>query len=88
VLLNPVPDLRSVELVYIGLGPDLRARGLGDRLLRDALGLAAARRKRDCADAITCAVDRRNQPALRLYKRHGFREISGRIAFVRPLAQR
>ncbi|MFG0283733.1 MAG: GNAT family N-acetyltransferase [Phycisphaerales bacterium JB039] len=85
ILLNPSPAHRSVELVYIGLGPALRGRGLGLRLLQDAIGAAAARRKRDGADTITCAVDRRNAPALRLYQRLGFREVSARLAFVRSL---
>ena len=85
VLLNPSPALRTVELVYLGLGPDLRGRGLGERLMRDALALAAARRKRDGAEAMTCAVDRRNTPALRLYARLGFEEIAARVALVRPL---
>lgn len=86
-LLNPTPALRSVELVYLGLGPRLRGRGVGERLLRDALAMTATRRKRDCADAITCAVDRRNVPALALYRRLGFTEVSARLAFVRPLGR-
>jgi mycothiol synthase len=88
VLLNPSPALRSVELVYLGLGPDLRGRGIGVRLMRDSLALAAARRKRDGADSMTCAVDRRNAPALRLYERLGFDEIAARVALVRPLGGR
>jgi len=87
VLLNPSPALRSVELVYLGLGPDLRGRGLGERLMRDALALAAARRKRDSAESMTCAVDRRNAPALRLYARLGFEESAARVALVRPLGR-
>lgn len=87
VLLNPSPQLRSIELVYLGLGPDLRGCGLGQRLMRDALALAAARRKRDSAHVMTCAVDRRNAPALRLYERLGFEEVAARIALVRPLSR-
>jgi len=75
------PEVRSVELVYIGLGPSLRGRGIGRRLLE--LGLARA-----CtldADEMTCAVDRRNAPAMRLYETMGFAPFAQRVALVRPI---
>jgi ribosomal protein S18 acetylase RimI-like enzyme len=34
---------------------------------------------------MTCAVDLRNEPALRLYERAGFRAFSRRVALVRVL---
>jgi ribosomal protein S18 acetylase RimI-like enzyme len=32
------------------------------------------------------AVDEANEPALRLYRSEGFRRVSRRVAFIRPLA--
>ena len=82
MLLSRCPDHNSVELVYLGLSPALRGKGLGRRLLE--LGLA--RLAVIPADHITCAVDLRNVPARRLYERLGFRDFGKRIAMVRPLA--
>ncbi|MCA9300016.1 MAG: GNAT family N-acetyltransferase, partial [Phycisphaerales bacterium] len=81
MLLNQIPELRSLELVYLGLGPALRGRGVGSALLSRGLRLARER----SLDHVSCAVDRRNVPALRLYARLGFREVSSRLAYVRPL---
>lgn len=75
------PEVRSVELVYIGLGPTLRGRGLGRRLVE--LGLARARTLD--ADEMTCAVDRRNAPAMRLYESMGFTPFAQRVALVQPI---
>jgi ribosomal protein S18 acetylase RimI-like enzyme len=84
MLFNPCPDQASVELVYLGLSPKARGRGLGARLLRMGLGHLAARRE----PTITCAVDERNEPALRLYRAHGFSEFAHRTALVRPVGAR
>ncbi len=80
VLLNPCPEIGSVELVYLGLSPLVRGVGLADALLRAAISACATR-----GGELTCAVDRRNQPACRLYARHGFRRFAERIALVRAL---
>lgn len=81
LLLNHAPDQDAVELVYIGLSPKLRGRGLSLPLLE--FGLHRARQKP--ARYMTCAVDRRNTPALRLYRRAGFDEISSRVAMIRKV---
>ncbi len=80
VLLNPCPEIGSVELVYLGLSPAVRGVGLADALLRAAISASATR-----GGELTCAVDRRNEPACRLYARHGFRRFAERIALVRAL---
>lgn len=84
VLLNHCPEQGAAELVYLGLSPALRGLGLGRRLLELSLADAA----RVGAGGVTCAVDRRNAPALRLYASTGFVEFGGRQALVRPLASR
>jgi ribosomal protein S18 acetylase RimI-like enzyme len=81
MLLSRCPDQGTVELVYLGLAPELRARGVAARLL--AMGIAEV--EATCPAPITCAVDLRNEPALRLYHRLGFREFARRIALVQPI---
>lgn len=81
LLLNPSPELGSVELVYIGLAPSLRGAGLGRRLLNH--GLAHLRGRGE--EFITCAVDARNTPALRLYHSLEFTEFARRVALVCPV---
>ena len=82
MLLSRCPELRSAELVYLGLAPSLRGRGVAGTLLRMGSELLASERD---IEAVTCAVDLRNQPALRLYNRCGFRAIGERRAFVKPV---
>ncbi len=77
VLLNRCEQQHCVELVYIGLSPAIRGLGLGGGLLRSAIA-ASAHLERE----LRCAVDARNEPARRMYARHGFREVGERHAFV------
>jgi len=81
LLLNPSSDLVSIELVYLGLAPWARGRGLGSHLLRHALHSTAARPER----LMTLAVDETNTPALRLYQREHFRPVLRRVAMIRGL---
>lgn len=78
VLLSPNPEQDSIELVYMGLGPRLRGRGLGAKLLTTAI----ARARRCRLSEINCAVDIRNEPARSTYAKLGFSEFARRIAFV------
>ena len=82
LLLNPCRELRSVELVYLGLSPALRGSGLARGLL--SWGLSRAAKGRSNWD-VTCAVDSRNTPALKLYRGLGFREGARRVALVKVL---
>lgn len=84
MLLNPCPDQGSVELVYLGLAPEVRGKGLGRLLMRRGLAQLAGRRER----TIACAVDERNTPARRVYGAMGFIDFAHRAAFVRPLGVR
>lgn len=81
LLLNPFPAHRTVELVYLGLAPFARGRGLGRQLLRHGLSLLQGRRER----TLTLAVDHRNTPALTLYEAEGLRPIVQRVAMIRSL---
>lgn len=82
MLLNRCPDQKSVELAYLGLGPQARGKGLGKQLL--AFGLERVR-KANPGWVMTCAVDERNTPALRLYASLGFEPHARRCALVRPI---
>jgi mycothiol synthase len=54
-------------VIYLGLTPAARGRGLGRAVLRHALELARAHVPR-----LELAVDLRNMPAVRLYQAAGF----------------
>jgi GNAT superfamily N-acetyltransferase len=73
----------ALELIYLGLTPAARGRGLGDLLMRHALSAVAATR----TGALSLAVDARNAPALKLYYRHGLQRVASRIAFMRDLRE-
>lgn len=81
LLLSAVPAQDHTELVYLGLGPELRGRGMGSLALRHGLAALAGRPHR----TVLCAVDARNVAARRLYERTGFQEFSRRTAMVRAL---
>jgi ribosomal protein S18 acetylase RimI-like enzyme len=81
LLISPFPSHRTTELVYIGLAPFARRRGLGRQLLRQGLGALKGRPER----SIALAVDQRNTPALGLYESEGFRPAVQRVALIRSL---
>jgi mycothiol synthase len=83
LLLNPGADRQSVELVYLGLAPWARGRGLGQLLLRHGLALLNGRQER----TVTLAVDEANAPALAVYRHEGFVPVLRRIAMIRPLRE-
>ncbi len=68
VLLMAEVSGRNVwEVIYLGLTPAARGRGLGRAVIQHALELA-----RDRVPWLELAVDLRNTPALRLYEAAGF----------------
>lgn len=80
-LLNPSPELDSVELVYLGLAQELRGKGVARWALAQAGSAASSRRE----SWLTCAVDARNFTARKLYEALGFSEFARRVAMVRIL---
>ena len=78
LLMSPSAATDSVEVVYLGLVPAVRGRGLGRAMLAHGMLLAAGRPERTLA----LAVDARNTPAVALYARTGFRTARRREAFV------
>lgn len=79
MLLSRCPDQRSVELVYLGLSPRLRGRGIGKLLMQLAMQKLSGLPETELA----CAVDKRNTPALQLYRAFGLLPFSDRVAMVR-----
>jgi ribosomal protein S18 acetylase RimI-like enzyme len=71
----------TMELVYLGLAPAARGRGLGDVMMRQALATAAAAG----AQRLSLAVDSENAPALKLYYRHGMQRVGAKLAMMRRL---
>lgn len=81
LLLSRVPRADGLELVYLGLAPEARGRGLGDLLMRQATW---AVREMNVA-LLSLAVDAGNAPALNLYYRHGLQRIGSKLALMKDL---
>ena len=78
ILLNDQPAGRNGEVVYVGVHPRHRGKGLGRWLLRHAVADGRRRGLR----SFSLAVDGRNDPAKRLYARCGFRETHRREVYA------
>jgi ribosomal protein S18 acetylase RimI-like enzyme len=81
LLLSHVARTDALELVYLGLTPQARGRGFGQRLMR----LALATTLRANLRRLTLAVDAKNAPALKLYYANGMQRLTARAAFLRDL---
>jgi len=81
LLLAYLPERWSYEVVYMGLLPAWRGRGYGSVLLRKAIELVRER----AGLTLTLAVDVKNKPARKLYKRFGFVETLRRDVWIRLL---
>ena len=84
LLLTRVPRSEMAELVYLGLSPSSRGRGIGDLMVRHALW---AVRHRMNLQRLTLAVDSTNVPALKLYYRHGMQQMGVKTAMLRDLRE-
>jgi ribosomal protein S18 acetylase RimI-like enzyme len=81
LLLGEMADLKSWELLYLGVVPEARRQGFGRELARKAMWEARAAE----APQLTLSVDARNQPALHLYKEVGFEAYDQREVYLRIL---
>jgi ribosomal protein S18 acetylase RimI-like enzyme len=73
VLLNSTEqDLNRLELIYMGLARWARGLGLGKVLLSRAFEAAGMLDKK----ILRLAVDRQNEPAIKLYQKFGFTPVS------------
>jgi ribosomal protein S18 acetylase RimI-like enzyme len=82
LLLAQLPESLSWELAYLGIVPEARRRGLGSRLVGQAIREARAAGSLQ----LTISVDTRNAPALRLYRKWGFSPYDHSEIFLAILA--
>lgn len=82
LLLAAPPDRDAWEVIYLGLTPAARGRGLGAEAVAHALELA-----RPHAAAIELAVDARNAPAAKLYRASGFVPFDRRAVHLAVLSR-
>ncbi|WP_397568854.1 GNAT family N-acetyltransferase [Schlesneria sp. T3-172] len=80
LLMNPHFDQNGMELVYLGVIPGFRGRGIGRRMLQAGIRTAA----RAGLSMIFVAVDCGNAYANNLYSEMGFVELARRRVLVRP----
>lgn len=83
LLLAAPPDRDAWEVIYLGLTPAARGRGLGAEAVAHAVELA-----RPHAGAIELAVDARNAPAAKLYRAAGFAPFDRRAVHLAVLSGR
>jgi GNAT superfamily N-acetyltransferase len=83
LLLNEHPEQDAIELVYFGIIPEFRGRGLGRKVLHDGI-LAAALTGRS---VVFLAVDCGNTYANALYNEMGFAELARRRIMLRRFPQ-
>jgi ribosomal protein S18 acetylase RimI-like enzyme len=76
---NPAGPGHAWDLTYLGLRPAWRRRGIGGRIVRAALAVAA----QAGAPALVLTFDERNQPARRLYESAGFRSCGSYDVYMR-----
>lgn len=78
ILLGDHPELNALELVYLGIAPEARGHGYGERLTRHALQVT----RREGRETLFLAVDRVNDYAIRVYRRCGFLPTVRRQAWL------
>ena len=85
LLLSRIQNQPEMEVVYMGVTPESRGRGIGDALIARAIELATTSGRVGTSAsplALVLAVDERNMPAKGLYARWGFTFIGARDAWV------
>ncbi len=83
LLVNLLPSQHAVELVYLGLTPAFRGIGLAPKLVEHALGIA----REHHMSQLILAVDEKNTPALRLYRRSRLIPQARKVALIQTLGE-
>lgn len=79
LLMTEHPASMQYELVYMGLVPEARGRGLGRAVVDEAIKVASQRG----AEQLMVAVDAANAPARRVYDAAGFAAWASKQVYVR-----
>lgn len=79
LILTEHPPGDNVELVYMGVVPEVRGHGYGEQIVR----FAVERTRASMAKRLVLAVDERNRPAMEMYRRAGFVIWDRRTVFAR-----
>ncbi len=82
LLLADHPNSDQVELIYMGLRPEARGRGIGSHMVRHAQNVT----RRLGRGRLVLAADAANDKALAVYAAAGFAEWAQRVAMLRPLS--
>lgn len=83
LLLNATPYRSAMEVVYMGIVPKWRGRGLGRTLIDRAVAEAQYRD----IETLMLAVDDANTPARRIYESIGFTATTQRDAWIHVLSR-
>jgi len=78
ILVNDSTRGPSADIIYMGVAPEFRRRGLARAMLDRTIAQAAERDRQ----WVSVAVDTRNEHALRIYQQCGFIEIHRKLAYV------
>jgi ribosomal protein S18 acetylase RimI-like enzyme len=78
ILLAEHSSPRELEIVYMGIAPDFRGRGLGMELVQAAQRLASELN----FERLSLAVDAENRPALAIYRAAGFQVAAKHRLFL------
>jgi mycothiol synthase len=81
LLINLHREGNQAEIVYVGLVPEVRGRGFGLELTRQAQWMA---RTAEC-EQVVLAVDAANGPAIRMYAAAGFAAWDEKAVWLRSL---
>lgn len=79
LILASHPPGENCELVYMGIVPEARGKGLGEQIVR----FAVEQTRLKGSQRLVLAVDERNKPALEVYRRLGFVLWERRTVYAR-----
>lgn len=79
LLINEHPEEELFEIVYVGVVPEARGRGLGRRLVEFAKSQAPWESR-----SLVLAVDGRNRVARKIYRSLGFLDLTVQAVHIRP----
>lgn len=71
-------DYRRLYLHHMAVAPTLQNRGIGSKMLQEALQLAT-----ELGYQAKLEVHATNHPAMHLYKKHGFNELKGYLTCIK-----